>query len=64
MARKVGINEAIVVIGGVANNVGFVASVEREMELKVKVPEDPEYVSALGAALHAVRVAPAGEKHG
>jgi benzoyl-CoA reductase subunit D len=63
MARKVGINEEVIVIGGVANNVGFVASVEREMELKVKVPEDPEYVSALGAALHAVRVASAGDTH-
>jgi benzoyl-CoA reductase subunit D len=53
MARKVGINEDVVVIGGVARNVGFIDSVERELELKVKVPEDPEYVSALGAALHA-----------
>ena len=53
MARKVGINEEVVVIGGVARNVGFIDSVERELELKVKVPEDPEYVSALGAALHA-----------
>jgi len=53
MARKVGINEDVVVIGGVARNVGFIDSVERELKVKVKVPEDPEYVSALGAALHA-----------
>jgi benzoyl-CoA reductase subunit D len=55
MARKVGINEEVLVIGGVAKNAGFVASVEREMELKVKVPQDPDFVSALGAALHAAR---------
>ena len=43
------------VIGGVARNVGFIASMERELDLKVKVPEDPDFVSALGAALHAAR---------
>ena len=53
MARKVGINEDVVVIGGVARNVGFIDSVQRELNVKVKVPEDTEYVSALGAALHA-----------
>ncbi|MHC4348900.1 MAG: acyl-CoA dehydratase activase [Planctomycetota bacterium] len=56
MARKVGINEDILVIGGVARNVGFISAIQRELELKVKVPEDPDFVSALGAALHAARV--------
>jgi benzoyl-CoA reductase subunit D len=64
MARKVGINEDILVIGGVARNVGFVSSMERELDLKVKVPEDPDYVSALGAALHAARAAAPGEENG
>jgi benzoyl-CoA reductase subunit D len=59
MARKVGINQDILVIGGVARNVGFISSMERELDQKVKVPQDPDYVSALGAALHAVRVATA-----
>ncbi len=53
MARKVGINEHVVLIGGVARNVGFVDAVERELGLKITVPPDPEFVSALGAALHA-----------
>jgi benzoyl-CoA reductase subunit D len=57
MARKVGINENVIVIGGVARNVGFIDSMERELDLEVKVPEDPEFVSALGAALHAARAA-------
>lgn len=56
MARKVGINEDVVVIGGVARNVGFIASVERELGLSVTVPQDPEFVSALGAAVHAAEV--------
>lgn len=53
MARKVGINEDVVVIGGVARNVGFIDAVSRELNLAVTVPPDPEFVSALGAALHA-----------
>jgi benzoyl-CoA reductase subunit D len=55
MARKVGINEDVVVIGGVARNVGFIDSVERELGIKVSIPDDPDFVSALGAALHASR---------
>jgi len=55
MARKVGINQEVVVIGGMARNVGFIDSIERELETKVKVPEEPDFVSALGAALHAAR---------
>jgi benzoyl-CoA reductase subunit D len=57
MARKVGVNPEVLVIGGVAKNVGFIASVERELDIKVRIPEDPDFVSALGAALHAARVA-------
>ena len=55
MARKVGINEDVVVIGGVARNAGFIDSVARELALTIKVPPDPEFVSALGAALHAAK---------
>ncbi len=64
MARKVGINEDVVVIGGVARNVGFISAIQRELELKVTVPQAPDFVGALGAALHAVRVAAPGEEHG
>ncbi|MHC4414336.1 MAG: acyl-CoA dehydratase activase [Planctomycetota bacterium] len=64
MARKVGINEAVMVIGGVAKNAGFVASIQRELDLEVKVPKDPDFVSALGAALHVARAAALGEEHG
>lgn len=55
MARKVGVNEDVVVIGGVAKNVGFIESVQRELGVTVKIPEHPDFVSALGAALHAAR---------
>jgi benzoyl-CoA reductase subunit D len=53
MIRKIGFDKDVVLIGGVANNVGFVDSLNNDLGLKVVVPEDPEYVGALGAALAA-----------
>jgi benzoyl-CoA reductase subunit D len=51
LAKKVGFEPDVVFIGGVAHNVGFVDSLERALECKVTVPEDPDYISAYGAAL-------------
>jgi benzoyl-CoA reductase subunit D len=51
MVRRVGIEEKIALIGGVAYNVGFVKSLEEDLETKVLIPERPEFVGALGAAL-------------
>jgi benzoyl-CoA reductase subunit D len=53
MVRRVGIEKEIMLIGGVAHNVGFVSSLNRGLKVEVIVPEDPEYVGALGAALAA-----------
>jgi benzoyl-CoA reductase subunit D len=53
LARKVGFEPEVVLIGGVAYNVGFVDSLERALECKVTIPEDPEYIGAFGAALAA-----------
>jgi len=53
MVRKIGFNKDVVLIGGVANNIGFVDSLNNDLELKVVVPKDPEFVGALGAALAA-----------
>jgi benzoyl-CoA reductase subunit D len=53
MIRKIGFDKDVVLVGGVANNVGFVDSLNNDLGLKVVVPEDPEYVGALGAALAA-----------
>lgn len=55
MVRRVGIEKDIVVVGGLAINVGFIASIKRSLETDVIVPEYPEYAAALGAALHAVK---------
>ena len=51
MVRKVGFEEEVAVIGGVALNPGFVEAMKRGLEMDVHVPDDPEYVGALGAAL-------------
>jgi len=50
MARRLSIEQDIVLVGGMANNVGFVDSLKRELNMDVTIPEDPEYVAALGAA--------------
>ncbi|MFZ5511547.1 MAG: acyl-CoA dehydratase activase [Pseudomonadota bacterium] len=52
MARRVGIEEDVVLIGGMVHNVGFVQSLKTALGVdKVLLPEMPEYISALGAAL-------------
>ncbi len=53
LARKVGFEPDIVLIGGVAHNAGFVDSLEKALDCKVKTPNDPEYIGAYGAALAA-----------
>jgi len=53
VARIVGLEKDIVMIGGVARNIGFVESLKRELGMDVVVPDDPDYVGALGAAIAA-----------
>ncbi len=51
MVRRVGIEPEIALIGAVSRNPGFVDSLKRGLERDVTIPENAEYVSALGAAL-------------
>jgi len=53
LARIVGLEKDLVMVGGMAKNVGFVDSLKRETGMDVIVPEDPEYAGALGAAIAA-----------
>jgi len=53
VARIVGLEKDIVMIGGMSLNTGFVESLKRELAMDVIVPEDPGYVGALGAAIAA-----------
>lgn len=56
-ARRVGINKEVALIGGVARNIGFVRSLEQDLELKLLIPAEPEFAGALGAALIAAQKA-------
>ncbi len=51
MARRVGVEKDIALIGGLAHNAGFVDALQHGLEADVLVPADPEFVGALGAAL-------------
>ena len=50
VARIVGLEDDIVMVGGVAKNVGFVESLKRDVGAEVKVPDAPDFIGALGAA--------------
>ncbi len=52
MIRRVGVNEDVVMIGGVGCNPGVVAALKRELKLgALFVPDEPEFGAAVGAAL-------------
>lgn len=52
MIRRIGVNEDVVMLGGVGYNPGFVEAMRRELNLeKLYVPENPEYGQAVGAAV-------------
>lgn len=51
MVRRVGIEKDVILIGGLCRNPGFVDSLKRNLEIELIVPDDPEFVGALGAAL-------------
>jgi len=51
MVHRLGIAPDVVLVGGVAKDVGFVAALKRKLGIEILVPEYPEYTGALGAAL-------------
>jgi benzoyl-CoA reductase subunit D len=62
MVHRLGINPDVVLVGGVAKDVGFIESLKRKLGINILVPEYPEYVGALGAALAAEARAKGGQK--
>ncbi len=62
MVHRLGINPDVVLVGGVAKDVGFIESLKRKLGITILVPEYPEYVGALGAALAAAAKAKGGSK--
>lgn len=53
LARRVGIQDTVAMVGGVAKNSGVVRAMEKAIGTKVVVPEIPQLTGALGAALYA-----------
>jgi benzoyl-CoA reductase subunit D len=55
MVYRLGINPDIVLVGGVAKDVGFVASLKRRLGVEILIPEEPLFAGAVGAALIAAK---------
>jgi benzoyl-CoA reductase subunit D len=51
MIFRLGLTPDVVLVGGAAKDVGFVASLKRKLGVEVLIPEHPEFAGALGAAL-------------
>ena len=51
ITRRLGIKKDVALVGGVAKNVGFIASLQRTLGVDLLIPEEPEFVGSLGAAL-------------
>jgi benzoyl-CoA reductase subunit D len=56
--RRIGVNEDIVMIGGVGYNPGFISALKRELKVDtIYIPDEPEYGAAVGAAVLAAEAA-------
>jgi activator of 2-hydroxyglutaryl-CoA dehydratase len=60
--HRLGVNPDVVLAGGAAKDVGFVASLKRKLSIDLLIPEFPEYMGALGAALAAAGKAKGAQK--
>jgi activator of 2-hydroxyglutaryl-CoA dehydratase len=55
LLSRVGLEEELTLVGGVALQAGMVKALEAAARTSVNVPSDPEIVGALGAALLALQ---------
>jgi benzoyl-CoA reductase subunit D len=54
MIRRIGVKEDVVLLGGLARNPGFTASMARQLKVnRLYIPPDPEFGAAVGAAIAA-----------
>jgi benzoyl-CoA reductase subunit D len=51
MVRRVGVEEKVVLMGGLSKNIGFVEALKKELGIEFIIPEEPEFLTAYGAAL-------------
>lgn len=57
LARRLGVEEIVVMSGGVAQNAGVVRALEEELGVMIKIPPCVQLIGALGAALHGAKAA-------
>jgi benzoyl-CoA reductase subunit D len=55
MVYRLGITPDIVLVGGAAKDIGFVASLKRRLGTEILIPEEPLFAGAVGAALIAAK---------
>jgi benzoyl-CoA reductase subunit D len=56
--RRIGVNEDIVLVGGVGYNTGLISALKRELKVDtLYIPDEPEYSAAVGAAVLAAEAA-------
>lgn len=55
LARRLGVEETVVMSGGVAQNAGVVRALEEELGVKIAIPPYVQLIGALGAALHGAK---------
>ncbi|MGR3175134.1 MAG: acyl-CoA dehydratase activase [Candidatus Scalindua sp.] len=61
-AKRIGLEETVVMTGGVAKNIGVVRELEKKLLCTIKMPEEPQIIGALGAAIIALENANADTK--
>lgn len=54
LAGRVGVEQQVVLTGGVARNIGIVEALGRHLSMELQVPGEPELAGALGSALLAL----------
>jgi predicted CoA-substrate-specific enzyme activase len=54
MVRQVGLKQNVAFVGGVAKNTGIKVALEKELNISLFVPPDPQVTGALGAALYSI----------
>jgi predicted CoA-substrate-specific enzyme activase len=57
MAQSLRVENVVTVSGGVAKNIGVVQALAQNLKVKVKVPQEPQIIAALGAAIYAQEMA-------
>ncbi|HEC93726.1 MAG TPA: 2-hydroxyglutaryl-CoA dehydratase [Candidatus Atribacteria bacterium] len=56
MANRLRLKNSVTLTGGVAKNIGMVQALKKRLKVKVYVPEEPQIVGALGAAIAARKI--------